>query len=420
MRNYLRLWRIPGAPMLLVGGGLARLGHGVTIVAWVLLVDATGRGYTEAGLVAGAIALATAVAAPIAGRLTDRFAATRVVPAYAVAYAIAQVGLLTAVTARAPLPTLLVLSATAGAAFPPMSPAIRAAWTRLTGPDGPHADLRSTAMAAESAVFETVFVLGPLVLSLFSVIAAGVAESATPGIVLAIVFATVTTLAGSVVVCRGRAVQMLPGAAAGTRTAGLGPLRLPVFVLLLTVTAGVAFSFGASPVAIAAFAGQHDGASGGAVTGVLIAVWSVGSAAGGLAYGALPGATGTDVLFRRLVVVLLGLTVGYAAWQIAAGPVVLGVVLVVTGAVIAPATTVLAELVAETVPGSMLTEGYTWFTAVNMSCAALGSAVAGRLIDLPAGVSGAFWACAAAAGLGAAIAVVPAWRGGRAVVAQGV
>ena len=70
MNVYRQLWAIPGARMLLVGGTVARLGHGVTIVAWVLLIRAVGGSYTEAGLVAGTISLATAFAAPVAGRPT--------------------------------------------------------------------------------------------------------------------------------------------------------------------------------------------------------------------------------------------------------------------------------------------------------------------------------------------------------------
>lgn len=407
MKKYLTLWQLPGAPMLIVGGTAARIGHGVTIVAWLLLIKEVDGSYGTAGLVTGAISLATAFAAPVAGRLVDQYAAARVLPLCAAGYAVTQAALLGAVVADAPLGILLILAVITGALFPPMSPALRSAWSHLTRPEGSHPTLRTTAMAAESAVFELVFVLGPLLLSLFIVLAdVTTARPAFVGTAGAVGFATITTLVGTIVVCRGTAIQSLRGEGSATRTVGVGPLRLPIFGLLLAITSGVAFSFGASPVAIAAFAQPSGGGSGGATAGVLIAIWSVGSAVGGIVYGALPlaAADSSGTLLRRLLVLLVGLTVGYAAWNVAEGSFQLSFVLILTGAVIAPAVTVLAELVAVTVPASMITESYTWFTCVNMSAAAAGAAVAGPIVDASDGPALGFWLCAGAA----AVAVVVA------------
>jgi hypothetical protein len=174
---------------------------------------------------------------------------------------------------------------------------------------------------------------------------------------------------------------------------------------LLLCAAGVAFSFGASPVAVAAFATTHDGDDAQAVTGVLIAVWSLGSAAAGFWYGARHFDT---PLPRQLTVLLAGLAVGYAAWSAMPNSVALGAVLLVTGAVIAPAMTVQAGLMARIAPPSMLTEAYTWLTTVNLTMAAAGSAVAGAVVDGPAGAVGGFVLCAAAA---AVAAVTAAWPG---------
>lgn len=404
--------------MLLVGGTVARLGHGVTIVAWVLLIRAVGGSYTEAGLVAGTISLATAFAAPVAGRLVDRYSAARVVPLYALVYTVGQLCLLCTVLLDGPTTVLLVFAGVTGAGFPPMSPSIRAAWTHLTD-GGPHAPLRSAAMAAESTVFELVFVAGPLIVSLCVLLTGSTSGSATFGTAVAIGLASISTLVGTLVVCRGCAIRALRRVPESPPTVGVGPLRIPRFVLLLTVTAGVALSFGAAPVAITAFT-ENGSETGGVSAGVLIAVWSAGSAAGGLAYGLLSGACTTRELLGRLVAVLLVLGTGYGLWQLATGPVVMGAFLLVTGAVIAPATTILAELVAVTVPRFMLTEGYTWFTCANMSSAALGAAVAGRLVDTAPGVRGAFWACALAVAFSCVVAVATMRRADHAPDSQSV
>lgn len=91
---------MPGAPLLLIGGVAARLGQGVTVLAWILLVQQTTSSFGVASLVAASTSLATAVAAPVGGRLADRFGARRVLPWYGSAYALAQLTLLVATLDR--------------------------------------------------------------------------------------------------------------------------------------------------------------------------------------------------------------------------------------------------------------------------------------------------------------------------------
>jgi len=406
--RYLQLWRVPGAPLLLIGGVVARLGQGVTVLAWILLVRETTGSFADAALVAAATSLATAAAAPVGGRLADRYGAARVLPWYGSAYAAAQLSLLAATLTGQPLVVLVALAALSGALFPATSPALRAAWSVLTAQGSGRDRLRSTAMAAESTLFELVFIVGPLLLSAAMLVAAPLAEltGSKPGVAGpagAIVLAAACTAVGTAALARGRVMRRVesPGA---VPTRGLGPLRAPRMPALLLCAAGVAFSFGASPVAVAAFATVHDGDRAQAATGVLIAVWSLGSAAAGLAYGARSWDTPPA---RQLTWLLAGLAIGYAAWAAAPTSVVLGAVLLVTGAVIAPAMTVQADLMARTTPPSMLTEAYTWLTTVNLTMAAAGTAVAGAVVDGPGGAIGGFAVCAVAAAAAAALAAWP-------------
>ncbi|TDC61196.1 MFS transporter [Micromonospora sp. KC207] len=406
--RYVELWRVPGAPLLLTGGVVARLGQGVTVLAWILLVRETTGSFVDASLVAAATSLATAAAAPVGGRLADRFGAARVLPWYGAAYAAAQLSLLAATLTGQPLALLCALAALSGALFPATSPALRAAWTVLTADGTGRERIRTAAMAAESTLFELVFIVGPLLLSAAMLVAGPLAEltGARPGVAgpaAAIVLAAACAAGGTAMLARGQAMRRLePQGLAPTR--GLGPLRAPRMPALLLCAAGVAFSFGASPVAVAAFATTHDGDQAQAVTGVLIAVWSLGSAAAGLWYGARNWDT---ALPRQLTVLLAGLAVGYAAWAAMPNSIALGAVLLVTGAVIAPAMTVQAGLMARIAPASMLTEAYTWLTTVNLTMAAAGSAVAGVIVDGPAGAIGGFVLCAVAAALATVIAAWP-------------
>lgn len=407
--RYLQLWRIPGAPLLLVAGVVARLGQGVTVLAWILLVRETTGSFADASLVAAATSLATAAVAPVGGRLADRFGAARVLPWYGMAYAAAQGSLLLAVLTGRPLVMLCLLAAVSGALFPAISPALRAAWAALTADGTAREHVRGTAMAAESTLFELVFVIGPLLLSAAMLTADPLARltgssTGVTGPASAIVFAAACAAIGTIALTRGRAMRQLRPQG-HTPTRGLGPLRTPRMPALLLCAAGVAFSFGASPVAVAAFTTAHDGDRAQAVAGVLIAVWSLGSAAAGLAYGAR---SWPAPLPRQLTWLLAALAVGYAAWALAPNSAVLAGVLLLTGAVIAPAMTVQAGLIARIAPASMLTESYTWLTTVNLTMAAAGAAVGGAVVDGPAGAIGGFVLCALAAG---AAAVLAAWPG---------
>lgn len=401
MKNYRRLWAIPGAPTLLVGGIVARLGQGVTVVAWLLLIRQTRGSFSEAAVVTSIIALTTALAAPVVGRMADRLSANRVLPWCSVLYATSQLGLLAAVLTDSSFALLMVLAAVTGAAFPPVSAALRATWSMVTAPETEHAGLQRTAMAAESALFELAFVLGPLLLSA-SILASGAVApgSQTGGPTTALVVAALCTLVGTMWVARGRAMRAgKPQPAAGPHHR-LGPLHSKGFPLLLGTAAGVMFAFGAAPVAIAAYAEQAHGVSGGSVTGVLIAVWSLGSAAMGLIFGLL---TITAPLHRQYTLLLAGLTGGYVLWLAAPTTSLLAVALFLTGGVIAPALAVMAGLVAELTPASMRNEAYTWLTTTSMGISALGAAVAGFVVDSSAGAAGGFLLAALATAFGLAL-----------------
>ncbi|MET9515656.1 MFS transporter [Streptomyces sp. NPDC002994] len=408
--QYATVWRVPGAPLLLVGGVVARLGQGVTVLAWLLLVKETTGSFGQAGLVGASTSLATAVTAPVAGRLADRFGAGRVLPYYAAVYAALQLGLLAAVLVELPVPVLCVIAALSGAAFPAISPALRAAWTVLTSAESGRGEARTAAMAAESTLFELVFVVGPLLFSGFMLIGGPLGsvlgtDAGIAGPAAALTGAALCTGFGTLALVRGRAMRELRPASAGARARGLGPLREPGLPALLVCAAGIAFSFGGAPVAIAAFTKAHDGAAAGSVTGVLIAVWSIGSAVAGIWYGSRQFAA---PLVRRFVWLLTALAAGYALWALMPGSVALGGILFLTGAVIAPALTVEAELVGKLVPERMLNEAYTWLTTTNLSMAALGSAVTGVVADQP---SGPVWGFLAAAAATAVAAGVAAWPG---------
>ncbi|ROT34413.1 MFS transporter [Micromonospora sp. HM5-17] len=395
LRQYLEVWRIPGAPMLLIAGIVGRLGIGMTPLALLLVVEqVTGR-YSLAAVAGGVYALAGAAVSPIAGRIADRVGPSPVLLVTAVAHPAALVGLLLVSRAGADaLMMIVVASAFAGATYPPMTAAIRGAWHDLTDPASGRYALRNTALAAETSLFELVFVVGPSLVALFVLVAD--ARAALLGV-------AVVTLVGTVVVALGRVMRSWRPHPREAHARGLGPLRVSGFPALLFCVAGLGVAFGAAGVAVPAYASAHDAPNAESVAGILLAMWGTGSAIGGFWFGTRPPARNATRQFARLLALL---AVTFGVFAVMPGPVALGVALVVGGATIAPALTVENTMIGRISPASMLNESYTWMVTVAVAANAAGGAGAGVLVDL-VGVPWAFVFAGLAVAAAAVVAALP-------------
>ncbi|WP_433793282.1 MFS transporter [Actinoplanes sp. CA-252034] len=253
LRQYLGVWRLPGAKVLLVVGILARLGIGMTPLALLLLVEQTTGRYAAAGLAGGVYALAGAALSPIAGRLADRIGAGPILLATAILHPLALAALLLASRGGVEdLAWIFVASAAAGATYPPSTAAIRRAWTDMTAPGTGRHELRSAAIAAETSLFELVFVLGPMLVAAFLV---ATAEPAA-----ALICAGVVTLAGTTWVARLPVMRHRGAHDPAAAAKGLGPLRAGGFPPLLLCVTALGTAFGAAGVIVPAYASQHGAA----------------------------------------------------------------------------------------------------------------------------------------------------------------
>ncbi|MEJ3746065.1 MFS transporter [Actinomycetes bacterium KLBMP 9797] len=394
LRQYVDVWRIPGGPVLLIVGIVARLGIGMTPLALLLLVEGVTDRYTPAAIAGGIYAVAGAAVSPVAGRLADRVGPSRVLLVTGTAHPVALTLLLLASRGgENALPLVFVASGVAGGTYPPLTAAIRGAWTSLTDPGGGRHHLRRTALAAETTLFEVVFVLGPLLVAGFVLVANPAA---------AIVAAAVLTLAGTITIARGAAMRAWRRHPHEGHARGLGPLRVPGFPALLVCVAGLGTAFGAAGVTVPAYGSAHS--DGDSLGGVLLAVWAVGSAVGGVWFG-----TRRPVRNQaRQFAVLLSLIAGsFAIFAVMPHPVALGVALVLGGATIAPALTVENNMVGRIAPGSMLNEAFTWVVTVAVAFTAVGGSTAGLIVDHAGGVPWAFLFAGAAVGVAAIVAGVP-------------
>jgi MFS family permease len=394
MRRYAAVWRLPGAPVLLVAGVLARLGIGTTSLALLLVIaQATGH-YAPAAVAGGLYALASALIAPVVGRIADRIGPAPVLLTMAVVHPLALVALVVVSshvgTDSTPI-AIWISAAVAGATYPPLTAAIRGAWNQLTAHDDA---VRANAFALETSLFEIVFVIGPLLVAAF----VAFSSAAT-----AIVAVAGVTFAGTITVARGTAIRGARRHPQQAATRGLGPLRTPGFVVLLCVAAGLGLAFGIVGVAVPAYATAAHVADPEGLAGVLLAVWGIGSGLGGIVYG-LRRSSGSPV--TQLTWLLGGVAASIALLAVAPGPLTLGVLLAVGGVTIAPALTVESSLVGLVTPPWMHNEAYTWMTTLTVAASAVGGALAGSLVD-GAGVRWAFLGAGGAVLLATAVSRYP-------------
>ena len=127
--------------------------------------------------------------------------------------------------------------------------------------------------------------------------------------------------------------------------------------------------FGANDVAVVAFATEAGHKS---TSGLVLAVWGVGSFAAALVYGSR---TWGWPLWKQLLAGLVALAVGTSTFSLAPSLVVLSVLALMTGLAIAPTLTSGNNIVQVTVAPSQLTEGLAWVSiALNVGVSEIGRA----------------------------------------------
>jgi MFS family permease len=137
----------------------------------------------------------------------------------------------------------------------------------------------------------------------------------------------------------------------------------------------------------------------------VLAIWAVASLLGGLLLGRIP--VGPWALAWRMGIVLVGSCLALVAWEFWS----LNVALLIAGMCIAPALAVIFAIVSSSVKFSDTAEAYGWVGTGQLIGAAVGSAIAGFLIDAVRstggnGGDGGFWAAIAFAAVGALVPVL--------------
>jgi predicted MFS family arabinose efflux permease len=154
-----------------------------------------------------------------------------------------------------------------------------------------------------------------------------------------------------------------------------GALRGPGVRVLIAVFVLCGLSVGAVEVAVPA---ALDTTGHRELTGVMLGLWGVGSMIAGLAIGRLGAATNAP---RRLAIVLAAWGLGHAAVGVSGNPFVLGLILLVAGATIAPTFVSANGMLDDLAPTGTITEAFTWTSTGIAVGIAAGSTIAGALVE---------------------------------------
>ncbi len=383
--KYQSVLSMPGATRLFATALVARLPQGMAALSVLLLVRSATHSYAAAGVAVGGSAFATAGFAPLLGRQVDSRGRRRVLLPLAGGQAVAYGLLVVAAQSHAGAAVLIALATISGALLPPVAPVVRV----LLGAMFDDSGTRETAYALEAVVQEALWITGPLFVAL--VVAFG-----SPSVAVGML--GVLCLGGTMLFLRSPWLRSEPARAGIDRSGRASALASPELRALLGPIALTGAGLGAIEVGLPSLA-LHAGSR--PASGLLLALWSLGSMAGGLWYGARVWQSPLARRYRML----LGLAVLCTAPLIAARSIGAGVVCsLLAGVTIAPMFSCQYALVGRVVSAGSETEAFTWVSAALIGGLAAGSAIGGAVIG-PGGVSAPFVVSCVATLLAALLAV---------------
>lgn len=379
LARYASLLAVPDLRATILASLIGRLPIGITGLAILLLAQSNSGSFARAGAATACYVAGLAAVAPALGRLIDRKGPRQVLLACGVLYPLSLTALVGSIALGVSTWTLLPLAAAAGAGYPPITACMRTILRQRLN----DASLLATAYSLESVVIETIFIVGPMLVTLF------VAAASASGAVL---FAAGCGAAGTLMFLRSPGLRRW--VIAPRRAPNLfGPLSTPGFLLLLAIVLSYSIAFGLVEIGVAGFASE---AGSPALAGLLLGLMSVGSVAGGLGYGSrswhLPLARQFSLALALMGTGILPLALLSTVWSFAGFSILSGIAM-------APALTMQSMLVAKTAPAETLAEAFTWSATALLAGVSFGFALGGVLLE--AAGSATVLLLAAAASLGA-------------------
>jgi len=373
--TYAELLRTPGVARIIAAQLTARVPSGMISLAYLLHVEGIFDSFGAAGLVLAATSIGQALAGPLTSRWMGVWSMR---PVLILTTTVAAISM--GIVALVPMPLIgyMIVGLIGGLSWPPVQPAVRTIYPKMV-----NSRQLTPLFSLDASAQEIIWVGAPVLVTFISI-----QVSTVTGILVAIAF---LVLGGAWFILSPEVGRVrIPRS---TRRLGLVLTRPPV--LLSTV---VGFLLIGSAAAIEAGVVSTFG-KGGATAGIVLGIWAISSLVGGLSLGHRP--IGPWALARRMILVAIGSVLVVFTWDVWS----LTAALIIAGLCIAPALAVMFGIVSASVKFSDTAEAYGWVGTGQLVGAALGSAVAGFLIDSN-GPVGAFIVAAIFATLGAVVPIV--------------
>ncbi|MFF2054091.1 MFS transporter [Leifsonia sp. NPDC058194] len=376
MSSYSSLLKTPGVARIIAAQLTARFPFGMLSLAFLLHIERVHHSYGAAGLVLAAMSIGQAIAGPMTSRLMGVLG-MRVVLWTTLAFCAAAVAVIGLIVM--PIPVTMAVAFFAGLSMPPIQPAVRTIYPKMV-----NSRQLTPLFSLDASAQEIIWIAGPVAITFVST-QIGTVE----GILMSV---AIMLLGGFWFISSPEVGRVrIPRS---KRRFGVVLTRPPV---LLATVVGFLLIGSCAAVEAGVVATFDEGSP---LSGIVLAIWSVGSLVGGLAFGHVP--IGPWATARRMLLVFVGVALSsFMLWS----PWALSATLLIAGVGIAPALAVLFAIVSASVKFSDTAEAYGWVGTGQLIGAALGSALAGFLID-GFGANGAFWAAALFALVGFIVAAL--------------
>ncbi|MDI2099584.1 MFS transporter [Ruicaihuangia caeni] len=375
MVSYREVLSTPGVARLIASQLTARFPAGMIALAYLLHVERVHDSYGAAGLVLAATSVGQAIAGPLTSRWMGRWG---IRPVVALTMVVSLASYLVIALMVLPVTAYMLVGFIGGLSTPPIQSAVRTIYPKMV-----NSRQLTPLFSLDASAQEIIWVIGPVVTTFIAVQVSTVVAILVAGVFL--VGGTIWFLTSPVV---GRV--RIPRA---RRAIGKVLARRPVLLATIVGFLLIASAAGVEAGVVAVYG------HGGPQAGIILAIWSIGSVFGGLAFGHLP--IGPWALARRMLLVFVGVALAALIldfWWLA-------VMLLISGFGMAPALAVMFAIVSSSVKFSDTAEAYGWVGTGQLIGAAIGSAFAGFMIDAQ-GPQGAFIVGAAFALLGVLFPVI--------------
>lgn len=362
LERYRRFFNVPGMAATVLASIVGRIPIGVTGLAILLFVQGRSGSFAQAGAASAFYVIGLALVAPSLGRLIDRSGPRQILMTCSIAYPAALLGLVMLVLHAAHPAWVAACALVAGSVLPPITICMRTLYPRALNDAG----LLQTAYSIDSALVETVFIVGPALVALF------VATNYPAG---AIMLAAACAAVGGVIFLRSPAITSWALPETGSRRRRLALLRYPKLVAVFAATVMYSMAFGLFEVAVTAFAAQKGAP---AAAGIALALASAGSAVGALVYGSRHW---SPPLPRQFLIGLGLMAAGTLLLATIGNIYLFALVSIIAGAPMAPVIAAQSLLVSKLAPRDMLAEGFTWGSSCLLGGIGGGIATGGVLAE---------------------------------------